>query len=265
MSETENSLTEPYFRSTDGGYLPQPPARGPWDPNSLSGSVIFSLLAFEVGNDIGSDEYMPARFTVDMYRLPDFSLITIRTSRVRDGYRIKVIDAEFFSNGKSMARATCQMLRRTENADVRVWKPEPWDVPAPEALGNGEGSRLDTSKVRRPISGNMNECARKRMWISEQRCLVDDIPLSPWLRACMAADLTNPWANSGEGGLGYINSDVTLYLHRVPVDEWVGIDVVNHQATDGVAIGECYLYDRQGMIGSSSVTGLAQRKRPSGG
>ena len=32
------------------------------------------------------------------------------------------------------------------------------------------------------------------------------------------------------------------------------------QASDGIAIGECFLYDQQGAIGTSSVAALAQRK-----
>ncbi|MBW8856352.1 MAG: thioesterase family protein, partial [Bradyrhizobium sp.] len=35
---------------------------------------------------------------------------------------------------------------------------------------------------------------------------------------------------------------------------------VNHHATDGIAIGECWLYDEQGPIGTSTVAALAQRK-----
>jgi hypothetical protein len=35
---------------------------------------------------------------------------------------------------------------------------------------------------------------------------------------------------------------------------------VNHQATDGIAIGECFLYDEHGAIGTSTVAALAQRK-----
>ena len=53
---------------------------------------------------------------------------------------------------------------------------------------------------------------------------------------------------------------MTLYLHRLPVTEWVGFEVVNHQATAGVAIGECFLYDEEGPIGSSTVAALAQRR-----
>jgi acyl-CoA thioesterase len=80
------------------------------------------------------------------------------------------------------------------------------------------------------------------------------------MRAALAADFASPFANAGDHGLGYINSDVTLYLHRLPVKEWIGFDVVNHQAADGVAIGECLLYDQQGPIGTSTVAALAQRK-----
>lgn len=252
-------MTQYYFEKQDNQYLPAPAARGPWDPNSLSGSVIVSLLAHAIEQTVDTTEYMPARLTVDMYRLPDFSPIDIRVNVIRDGYRIKVVDAEFVANGKSMARASCQLLRRTANAEVRVWQPEDWKVPAPDELPEPEET---WGRKRRVIEGQMNTFGRKRMWLAEERELVRGEPLTPWIRAVLVADLTNPWANSGEGGLGYINSDVTLYLHRLPADEWLGVDVVNHGATDGVAIGECWLYDRNGRIGSSSVTGLAQQKRP---
>lgn len=254
-------MTEYYFQEQSGHFLPAPAARGPWDPNSLSGSAMVGLLAFAIEREVDTSDYMPARLTVDMYRLPDFSPIDIRINVVRDGYRIKVVDAEFFANEKSMARASCQLLRKTANAEVKVWRPDDWDVPLPEDLPE---PKEDWGRNRRVIEGAMSTHGRKRMWLAEDRALVAGTPLSPWMRAALVADLTNPWANSGEGGLGYINSDVTLYLHRPPIDEWVGIDVVNHDATEGVAIGECWLYDRMGRIGSSSVTGLAQRKRPAG-
>ncbi|XOV90315.1 MAG: thioesterase family protein [Pseudomonadota bacterium] len=256
-------MTDSYFLSEGGRYRPTAACRGPWDPNSLSGSVIVTLLAFEIEQAFDTSVYMPARLTVDMYRLPDFSPIEVRTRIVRDGYRIKVIDAEFFSGNVSMARASCQLLRRTSNAEVRVWQPEPWDVPAPEDLATAETGF--GNKQRRVIAGDMNQYGQKRMWLKGAHDVVAGVPLTPWMRAALVADLTNPWANSGEGGLGYINSDVTLYLHRLPLGEWLGLDVVNHHATDGVAIGECWLYDQQGLIGSSSVTGLAQQKRPVSG
>src|SRR5260370_5190032 len=96
--------------------------------------------------------------------------------------------------------------------------------------------------------------------MSEVRDLVEGAPLTPFVRAAVAADFASPSANAGDQGLGYINSDVTLYLHRLPVTPWVGFEVGNHHATDGVAIGECWLYDEKGPISTSTAAALAQRK-----
>jgi hypothetical protein len=92
------------------------------------------------------------------------------------------------------------------------------------------------------------------------RELIGGEPLTPFSRVALAADFASPFANAGDKGLGYINSDVTLYLHRLPTTEWVGFEVVNHQATAGVAVGECYVYDEAGPIGSSTVAALAQKR-----
>ena len=96
--------------------------------------------------------------------------------------------------------------------------------------------------------------------MSEVRELVDGVRIPPFVHVATGADFASPFANAGDQGLGYINSDVTLYLHRLPVTRWVGFDVVNHHATDGIAIGECWLYDEKGPIGTSTVAALAQRK-----
>jgi acyl-CoA thioesterase len=92
------------------------------------------------------------------------------------------------------------------------------------------------------------------------RQLIEGTPLTPFDCVALAADFASPFANAGAQGLGFINSDVTLYLHRLPVTKWIGFDVVNHRATAGIAIGECWLYDEEGHIGSSTVAALAQRK-----
>lgn len=253
---------EPFFTFDGQNYQATQASRGPWDPKSLHGAIIVALLAYEIEKQYMTDDYLPARLTVDMYRLPDFSPIQVKTHLVRDGYRIKVVDAEFFSNDVSMARATCQLLRKTENSPIKVWSPPDWTVPLPDEISvAADKHQLNAGPRRhRPITGSMGSHGQKQLWLSELRNLVDDTPLTPWLQVAVLADFANPFANSGEGGLGYINSDVTLYLHRLPVGEWLGMEVVNHQATDGVAIAECYLYDLQGSIGSSSVTGLAQKK-----
>ena len=205
---------------------------------------------------------MPARLTVDMFRLPNLSPIEVKTRLVRDGLRIKVVEADFFSGGVAMARASCQLLRKTENPQGTVWSPPNWEVPAPSDIPVPTDPRLGMNGkwTTRPITGAMGTVGPRRLWMSEVRDLVEGSALTPFVRVAVSADFASPFANAGDQGLGYINSDVTLYLHRLPVTEWIGFEVVNHHATDGIAIGECWLYDEHGAIGTSTVAALAQRK-----
>jgi hypothetical protein len=255
---------EPFFTRDGERFVPTLSARGPWDPRSLHGRVIVGLLGAEIERRHGETDLIPARLTVDMYRLPDLSPVEIVTRVVRDGYRIKVIDAEFFSNGVSMARATCQLLRRSSPPDGVVWSPPNWDAPAPDSIEPPPERRAGMGGMwaMRPITGGMGYFGPKRTWMKEVRDLVEGVPLTPFVRVAGAADFASPFANAGDKGLGYINSDVTLYLHRLPASEWIGFEVINHQATDGVAIGECFLYDETGPIGSAAVCALAQKRAP---
>jgi hypothetical protein len=256
---------EPFFRRTaDGRFQPTRAGIGPWTADSLHGRLIVGLLGAEIERQYGDPDYMPARLTVDMYRLPDLSPVEVVVRVVKDGYRIKVIDAEFISGGASAGRATCQLLRKTQNPPGRVWTPPNWDVPRPADIPEPDDPRAAMRGMWtvRPIAGAFGEVGMpRRLWMAEVRDLVEGEPFTPFARVATAADFASPFANSGDQGLGYINSDITLYLHREPVGAWIGFDVTNHGATAGVAIGECALYDEAGAIGSASCTALAQKRK----
>lgn len=253
---------EPFFRIEGTHFVPTPASRGPWDPNSLHGRVIVGLLGHEIERLHGAPDFMPARLTVDMYRLPDLSAVEVTTRVVREGRRIKVIDAEFISGGVSAGRATCQLLKRTQNPEGTVWKPEPWNAPAPADIDPPEDKRSGMGGMwaMRPISGGFGVVGQKRTWMAEVRELVAGRPLTPFVRVAVAADFASPFAHAGDKGLEFINSDVTVYLHREPRTEWLGFEVISHGATDGVAVGDCRLYDEDGPIGSASCAALAQRR-----
>jgi len=111
---------QPFFTTDRDAFIPTDAARGPWDPNSLHGRVIIGLLAFVIEQRHGAGDFVPARLTVDMFRLPNLSPIEVKTRLVRDGLRIKVVEADFLSGGVAMARASCQLLRKTENPQGTV-------------------------------------------------------------------------------------------------------------------------------------------------
>ena len=259
----QTTTNQPFFAASGEAFIPNPIANGPWDPKSMHGRVIIGLLAHVIEQRHGGEDFVPARLTVDMFRLPNIMTpVEVKTKLIRDGLRIRVVEADFVSGGVAMARASSQLLRRTENPQGNVWSPPNWNAPKPSHIAATTDPRLGMHGkwTTRPIVGHMGSLGPRRLWMSEVRKLVEGVALTPFVRVALAADFASPFANAGDRGLGYINSDVTLYLHRLPVTQWVGFEVVNHHATDGVAIGECWLYDEQGPIGTSTVAALAQRK-----
>jgi hypothetical protein len=254
---------DPFFRRTGDLYQPTPASRGPWSPTSLHGRVVAGLLAHAMEAQYGEPEFMPARFTIDMYRLPDLSAAEVKVRPIREGHRIKVIDAEYLVNGLSMARATIQFLRKSETPEGAVWSAPNWSVPKPADIPPPEDGRgpMGGMWATRRITGDFGTTGSdKKLWMSDFRELVEGEALSPFGRVALAADFASPFANSGDKGLGWINSDITVYLARLPTTEWVGFEVKNHQDDAGIAVAECWLYDETGPIGTSSCAALAQRR-----
>ena len=123
-------MTQTHFFKRDGErFVPTEFAKGPWGPTSLHGRVVIGLLGAEIERRHGDPEMIPARLTVDMFKLPDLSPLEVKTRVVREGYRIRVIEAELFSAGVSVALATSQILRRTGPPPGKVWSPPNWYVP----------------------------------------------------------------------------------------------------------------------------------------
>src|ERR1700675_5156763 len=101
---------QPFFTKDRDAFIPTQAANGPWDAKSLHGRVIVGLLAFVIEQRHGGDDFVPARLTVDMFRLPGFAPVEVKSRLVRDGLRIKVVEADFHSGGAGMAGGLCQFL-----------------------------------------------------------------------------------------------------------------------------------------------------------
>ena len=104
------ATNQPFFIPDHDSFVPTPVCNGPWDPKSMHGRVVVGLLAHVIEQRHGGDEFVPARLTVDMFRLPNIMTpVEIKTKLIRDGLRIRVIEADFFSRGVAMARASGQL------------------------------------------------------------------------------------------------------------------------------------------------------------
>ena len=289
---TEVSNVRAFFErdvSIENLYIPTVFAKGPWDPTTLHGRVISGLIAHEAesvimsGNEADTVDFQVARVTVDLFRVARMKPLRTKFEIIRSGRRIKVIDVSVLideTNGTvtEIARGTVVFLKKTSEPKGVVWSPPDWDLIPPdddlhiqESQSSGKYSPVwetiyvgDHSKLipikDRLVNENEAIIGQRRVWIRETHDFVFKEEASPIVRLAQVADYANPLANWSTEGLQYINADISLYVHRVPVGKWIGAEASYHGSQNGISVGSISLYDKLGKIGTSTVTGLSQMR-----
>jgi hypothetical protein len=83
------------FRVTGGGaFVPTPFAQSRWGDDHLNGPAVVGLAARALENHCGSDDFMPARFTADLFRAARNVPTTLDVRVVRDGRRVRNAEYE---------------------------------------------------------------------------------------------------------------------------------------------------------------------------
>lgn len=247
----------PYFTKTGGHYTPAPHARSWWTAGMLHGRLLGGLMARTLENEHRADGFHFARLTVDLFRNAPFEPVAVSTESLRDGRRIRVTEAKVTASTGVVARATAVQLRIGEQPEERPAPAPDWDVPRPESLAERKpGNALQQWFI--PGDGRTTP---RGLWMREACELVAGEALSPFVRAALAADAASPMAHRSETGLAFINADYSLYLSRPPVGEYLGLESGGHASTDGVAVGQCALYDEAGHLGWCATAAVANPRR----
>lgn len=256
------------FRAEGDVLVPQDIARSLWREDQMHGVATSGALAREVETAVlaaGRGDLRPARYTVDLFRAPSMGPCTLASTVVREGSRLMLVEATLAQEDAVVARASALFLKATENPSGQVWTPAEAPVPPP----------LDIAPVseepRVPIfysdgvgwSQNFGEHqngGRKATWQTALGIVIGEKP-TPFQGLAGAADSTSMIVNWGTEGVQYINTDITLAISRVPVSQEVGLSAVSWYSHDGIATGTAIVFDREGPIGTSTVTSLSNARR----
>lgn len=249
------------FAAVPGGYRPLDPARSYWSREALGGRAVVGLLGHEIERLHGSDALVPARLTIDMHRLAPFDAVQVHSRVIRDGRRLRLVEADLVVGGEAVARATCQFLAPSEAPPGHVWAPPAWSSPHPDTLAEERGRHSPRDFDLRWVSGGLGATTDKGCWMRERLELVEGQPFTPFSRVALAADFASPFINAGDAGIRYMNTDVTLHLHRPAQGEWIGFEATGHEASQGIAVGHCRLHDVTGAIGFVTCSALANQRR----
>jgi len=256
-------LPDAVFHRDGVRYVPTELARGPWDPNAQHGGPAAALLAREVEqHEVGPPAHV-ARMTVELLRPVPMQPIEIRARTLRPGKKVQLVEASVLAGGTEVVRATALRIRQAdvEFADA----PDDRLTPGPgtrrerfEDLGDPNfGFAMEMSMAR----GEFGVPGPAAVWFRLAVPVVAGEETTPLMRVAAAADFGNgiSGAVTWDDHL-FINPDLTIYLHRLPAGEWIGLDAITWPTHEGVGVADTALYDERGRIGRSVQALLLDRR-----
>ena len=251
------------FRREGAGYVPTGHAIGPWDPQLLHGGGPAALLAREI--EALAPGMRLARVTLDFAGAVPLAPLTVTAQITRPGRRFQLAEAELSADGRVAVRARAMLLRRGEAPELPAGDPPVLDAPPPAdvaRLDMGEGKSFGgTGMDIRFVGGDLWSMGPAVGWFRMAEPLVDDEPPSPAARAMAAADFGNGASRVLDWGEWlFVNTDLTVHLHREPVGEWVALDARTALQPDGTGLAWSDLHDGQGAIGVALQTLFVDRR-----
>ena len=251
------------FEPAGTAYVPSAHARGPWDAQAQHGGAPAALLAREIERVTPGEDMLVARVTFEF--LGPVPLLPLEADAwiQRPGTRFQIVEAELRQQGRAVVRARAVRLRRGEVAlpDAALGASAPpcegpaAALPSPfPAAGDGEGFHRTGMDIR--FAGGTDYGTGPALaWFRFAHPLVAGEPLSPLQRVVAAADFGNGVSRVLDFDRHlFVNTDLTVHLHRDAVGEWVLIDAASVADPVGAGLASSRLYDEAGAVGLAAQT-----------
>lgn len=209
-----------------------------------------------------------ARLSIELVKPVPLARLTASVERKQVSRRVAHASATLEADGVVVATAAALFLATAELPEPG-WRPEqdlrdPQDatpIQAPTwAAGDSTAFHRDAID-HRVIKGDFAVPGSAIEWIRLCQPLLPDEATSPLCRVAAAADVASGVSSiySAESGVGLINADLAISLHRPLVGEWVGINAVTEVGPDGIGLCTNRLFDIHGTIGSASQSLIGWR------
>ncbi len=255
-------MAEVLFDRDGDRYAATELARGPWDPGSCHGGAPSALLAALIDASPSLAPLQVVRLTYDILRPVPLAPVTAAVRVIREGKRVQVVEADLTGDdGTELVR--CRALRiRTGQVDLPASAADDHPPPTPgpeqaasevERAGEQWGTGFWTAVEVRPTLGSVLGAAGPgTAWFRLGVPIAEDVPTTPIARVAAASDFGNGLAPPLDiDRYLYLNPDLTVDVHRLPVGEWIALDSRSVAQPAGVGLTTSTLYDEAGRIGTA--------------
>ena len=246
---------ESLFRTEGEFFVPNEASGNPWGELTGGGPVAGLIArAIEAAND--DPDLFVARLTVDLMRPVPRVPLSIDVQPLRTGKRLSVVRAGLHIDGRLHTNATAHLLRRSALDGPAADAPVPFAGPEgledrtllPPELGLRWGVH-EVMQVR--WLADQSASGTSRAWMRMPLPLLPGERLSPLAHVAILADAISAASPVGELFGPWINTDVSLYLHREMEGEWLGMEMRRDVQLTGIGVANARLHDVRGPIGTA--------------
>ncbi len=197
-----------------------------------------------------------ARLTYEFLRPVPIGPVEVRAEVTRPGRRVQLLDGSMLAAGVEVVRA--RALRILPADSGQAYSEEVAPPPGPEDGHIGElpglhRPRFATDAIDIRFVAGAFGAGPATAWFRFVCPLVGDE--NPSAMQCLAA--------AGDFGAGlsgtlprdeylFINADLTLYVEREPVGEWICLESQTRITADGIGVAESVLYDEKSRVGRAT-------------
>jgi len=239
--------------------------QGPWGPGLQHAGPPAALLGRAIEGHDDRAGMRVARVTFEIARPVPIAELTVATRTLRGGRSVELVESTLHSGDIELMRATALRIRTAELGLPAALTPGP-RLPGPPAgrtepfFPTGQDVGYHTAMEFRFVAGSFLEPGPATVWMRMRHPLVPGEPPSPLCRVLIAADSGNGVSAALDFRTWrFINPDLTVYLLRPPVGEWVALEA-STTAADGIGLADTTLHDEQGPIGRSAQALYVDRR-----
>ncbi|CUH43167.1 thioesterase family protein [Ruegeria atlantica] len=250
-----------YFHvRADGAFVGNDPARGPWSADHCHAGPVAGLIVRAAETEVGPEK-MLTRLTVDLLRpLPLAGLrVAAETTRHTKTLATTRVTVHDLDDTLCATATTMHMVRRDLGPVPNITLPPPklddavtGPFPIGETLHDLPGF-ANHSDILYPKDGNQN-AGPKTIWMFTPKLLEGEAQ-SPIQALCPLADCGNgiSW-NAPTSEMGFMNTDLTVQIHREPKSDWLASQSVSHWQPSGIGMSQSVLFDTEGPVGTALQT-----------
>jgi acyl-coenzyme A thioesterase PaaI-like protein len=261
VSSGADGVPDHLFEVDGDKVVPTEIARGPWSPHAQHGGAPSALLAGLLERLDAGPPAFTVRLTIDLMRPVPLSPLRVVTRVVRPGKKVQIVEGMLLDGDVEVVRASALRLRTLDDELEPAWHapdvpslPPPGDAAQFPRMTSGQLGFWNAVEMS-PVKGQLFVPGPASVWFRLRVQVIAGEEPSPLQRVAAVADFGN---GVGSGidreRLTFINADLNITLHRLPVTEWVGLDGTMFAEPSGVGVAESVLHDERGRIGRGLQT-----------